>query len=200
MAQLGYRNFDDMVGQVQHLEMNSDVLHYKSQVRCVYVVCMEVCVCVLCMGGWRGVSTLEMNADCAALKEPRAFFGGVQCMDGWRGVCKLTSWPSSHPSPSKKTGRGPQAAAHPGLGAEREGGRDQADAAGPPAGAGARQRAHQAGGWACRTDGRTDGLGAPRARVCVSVRLSGCLMLTSPPPPPRTNLNVPPSLPPPHHQ
>jgi hypothetical protein len=33
MAQLGYRNFDEMVGQVQHLEMNPEVLHYKSQVR-----------------------------------------------------------------------------------------------------------------------------------------------------------------------
>jgi glutamate synthase (NADPH) large chain len=32
MAQLGYRSFEDMVGQVQHLEMNQDVLHYKSQV------------------------------------------------------------------------------------------------------------------------------------------------------------------------
>lgn len=32
MAELGYRKFDDMVGQVQHLEMNPDVLHYKSQV------------------------------------------------------------------------------------------------------------------------------------------------------------------------
>ena len=31
MAQLGYRTFEEMVGQVQHLEMNPDVLHYKSQ-------------------------------------------------------------------------------------------------------------------------------------------------------------------------
>ena len=31
MAQLGYRKFEDMVGQVQHLEMNTDVLHYKSE-------------------------------------------------------------------------------------------------------------------------------------------------------------------------
>ena len=32
MAELGYRKFEDMVGQVQHLEMNPDVLNYKSQV------------------------------------------------------------------------------------------------------------------------------------------------------------------------
>ena len=32
MAQLGYRKFDDMIGQVQHLDTNADVLHYKSQV------------------------------------------------------------------------------------------------------------------------------------------------------------------------
>jgi len=31
MAQLGYRKFEDMVGQIQHLEVNTDALHYKSQ-------------------------------------------------------------------------------------------------------------------------------------------------------------------------
>jgi glutamate synthase domain-containing protein 2 len=31
MAGLGYRKFDDMVGQVQHLEVNTSLLHYKSQ-------------------------------------------------------------------------------------------------------------------------------------------------------------------------
>lgn len=31
MASLGYRTFDEMIGQVQHLTVNSDALHYKSQ-------------------------------------------------------------------------------------------------------------------------------------------------------------------------
>lgn len=55
--------------------------------------------------------------------------------------------PQKHQPPKQPqtTGRGPEAAAHPGVGAEREGGRDQVDGPGPSAGAGPRQRAHQAG-------------------------------------------------------
>lgn len=48
MAQLGFRKFDDMIGQVQHLEMNPEVLHYKSQVHfkkvyCLMFVCVHIC-------------------------------------------------------------------------------------------------------------------------------------------------------------
>ena len=45
MAQLGFRKFDDMIGQVQHLEMNPEVLHYKSQVHSKKSILPDVCMC-----------------------------------------------------------------------------------------------------------------------------------------------------------
>lgn len=55
MAQLGFRRFEDMIGQVQHLEMNPEVLHYKSQVRKGSMSCVwesesgETSGCVFCL-------------------------------------------------------------------------------------------------------------------------------------------------------